>query len=188
MGPPGEDVTRLLKAWNDGSREALDELVPAVYSELRRLARSALRHERPGHTLQTTALVNEAYLRMVDQRKVSWRDRAHFFGAASEIMRRILVDHARKHRAGKRGAGATMVTLDEALAAAEQRDIDVLALDLALDTLAAVDPRQSELVVLRFFGGLNIKEAAHVLKISPATVSREWSTAKMWLRKELSPA
>ncbi len=172
-GPASDEVARLLRAWNDGSPEALDELVPIVYAELRRLARARLRQERSGHTLQTTALVNEAYLRLVDRRQVNWRDRAHFLGTASEIMRRILVDHARKRRAAKRGGGVTKVMLDEALAAAEEQDIDVLALDEALENLAAVDPRQSRLVVLRFFGGLNIDEAAHVMNISPATVKRE---------------
>lgn len=190
--PPGlprpgqrDGITRLLKAWNESDRRALDALMPSVYAELHDLAQATLRRERRNHSLQATALVNEAYLRLVDQRQVDWRNRAHFFGAAANIMRRILVDHARRRRADKRGGWATMVTLDEALDAAQGRDIDVLALDDALDQLATVDPKQSQLVELRFFGGLNITEAAEVMRLSPATLKREWRTARMWLRREL---
>ena len=179
------DVTGLLQAWGAGNREALDELMPVVYGELHRLARASLRGERPDHTLQATALVNEAYLKLVDQRRVRWQNRAHFFGTAAQLMRRILVDHVRQQRAAKRGGGATRVALDEALGVAEEREVDLLALDAALERLATLDPRQSQLVVLRFFGGLTIDEAAEVLQISPATVKREWSTAKVWLRREL---
>ncbi len=159
--------------------------MPSVYSELHDLAQAALRRERRDHSLQATALVNEAYLRLVDQRQVDWRNRAHFFGASANIIRRILVDHARKRRADKRGGWATKVTLDEALDAAKGADIDVLALDEALDHLSTVDPKQSQLVELRFFGGLSIAEAAEVMRLSPATLKREWRVARMWLRREL---
>ena len=187
-GPPRpgqDDVTQLLKAWNEGDRQALDALIPSVYSELHDLARAALRHERRNHSLQATALVNEAYLRLVDQRQVDWHNRAHFFGAAANIMRRILVDHARKRRSDKRGGWVTKVTLDEALDAAEEGGIDVLALDEALEQLAKAEPKQSQLVELRFFGGLNVTEAAEVMRLSPRTIKREWRIARMWLRREL---
>ena len=179
------DVTRLLQAWSAGSRDALDELMPVVYAELHRLAHVKLRTERADHTLQTAALVNEAYLRLVDQSRVRWQNRAHFFGTAAELMRRILIDHAREHRAAKRGGGATRIELDEALGVAEAHDIDLLALDGALERLHTLDPRQGRLVVLRFFGGLTIDETAVVLELSPATVKREWAMAKLWLRREL---
>lgn len=180
------DVTRLLQAWSAGNRGALDELMPVVYAELHRLARAHLRGERADHTLQATALVNEAYIRLVDQTRIRWESRAHFFGTAAQLMRRILVDHARRRRSQKRGGDATRVELDEALWAAEERAIDVLTLDAALERLAALDARQSRLVVLRFFGGLTIDEVASVLEISPATAKREWATAKAWLRRELA--
>ena len=179
------DVTHLLKAWGAGDHEALDELMPVVYSELRMLARGYLSGERRDHTLQATALVNEAYLRLIEQNRVSWQSRAHFFGIAAQMMRRILVDHARKHRADKRGSGLAPVPLDEALDAAEQGNIDLTALDDALTTLAELDPRQARVVELRYFGGLSIEETAEVLKLSPATVKREWATARAWLRREL---
>ncbi len=179
------DVTSLLQAWGDGDRAALDVLMPVVYAELHRLAGAHLRRERPDHTLQATALVNEAYLKLVDQHRVQWQNRAHFFGTAAQIMRRILVDHARQQGTAKRGGGATRVELDEALGAAEQRDIDLLALDAALERLARLDARQSQVVVLRFFGGLGIDEVAEVMNLSPSTVNREWKIAKIWLRREL---
>ena len=179
------DVTHLLQAWSAGNRDALDELMPVVYAELHRLASARLRGERTDHTLQATALVNEAYMRLVDQTRVRWQNRAHFFGTAAGLMRRILIDHARERRAAKRGGGATRVELDEALGVAEARDIDVLALDTALQRLERLDTRQCRLVVLRFFGGLTIDEVAEVSELSPATVKREWATAKLWLRREL---
>jgi RNA polymerase sigma factor (TIGR02999 family) len=180
------DVTRLLQAWSAGNRGALDELTPVVYAELHRLARINLRGERADHSLQATALVNEAYVRLVGQTRIRWESRAHFFGTAAQLMRRILVDHARRRQSLKRGGLATRVELDDALGAAEERSIDVLALDQALERLAVLDARQSQLVVLRFFGGLTIEEVAEVLEISPATAKREWTTARVWLRRELS--
>ncbi len=181
----GSDVTLLLKAWSDGDRDALDELMPIVYSELYRLARARLQGERADHTLQTGALVNEAYMRLVDQTRVRWQNRAHFFGTAAGLMRRILIDHARERRSAKRGGGATRVELDEARGAAENTDIDVLALDVALDRLEKMDPRQCRLVVLRFFGGLTVNEVASIMGMSSGTVKREWNAAKLWLRREL---
>ena len=180
------DVTGLLQAWNEGRPGALDELMPIVYAELHRLARATLRGERPDHTLQATALVNEAYVRLVGQTRIRWQNRAQFFGTAAQFMRRILVDHARDRLAAKRGGGAPRVELDDALLATQERGIDLLALDAALERLEALDERQSRLVVLRFFGGLTIEEAAAVLEISPATAKREWSTARIWLRRELA--
>ena len=180
------DVTGLLQAWNKGQPGALNELMPVVYAELHRLARANLRRERPDHTLQATALVNEAYMRLVGQTRVSWQNRAQFFGTAAQFMRRILVDHARDRLSAKRGGGAPRVEFDEALLATEERGVDLLALDAALERLEALDSRQSQLVVLRFFGGLTIEEAASVLEISPATAKREWLTARIWLRRELA--
>ena len=181
-----QNVTKLLIAWSDGNKQALDLLMPIVFDELRRQAAGYLRRERAGHTLQTTALVNEAYLRLVDQEHVRWQNRAHFFGIAAQLMRRILVDHARaKHRA-KRGGADLRVTLDEATAVARDREVDLVSLDEALDRLAKIDPQQSRVVELRFFGGLNVEETAEVLRISPATVKRDWSVAKAWLYREIS--
>ena len=186
MPEPKQNVTELLIAWSDGSKQALDLLMPIVFDELRRQAAGYLRRERAGHTLQTTALVNEAYLRLVDQKHVRWQNRAHFFGIAAQLMRRILVDHARaKHRA-KRGGADLRVTLDEATVVARDPQIDVVALDEALDRLAKIDPQQSRVVELRFFGGLNVKETAEVLRISPSTVKRDWSVAKAWLYREIN--
>ena len=182
--PP--DVTRLLQAWNDGRPGALDALMPIVYGELHRLAKASLRRERPDHTLQATALVNEAYVRLVGQTRMRWQNRAQFFGTAAQFMRRILVDHARDRLSAKRGAGAPRIELDEAILATEERGIDLLALDAALERLEQLDARQGRLVVLRFFGGLTIEEAAEVLEVSPATAKREWVTARMWLRRELA--
>ena len=178
-------ITELLVAWSEGDERALEALTPLVYDELRRLARSYMRQERPGHTLQSTALVHEAFLRLVDQR-VRWNSRAQFFGIAAQMMRRILVDHAKAQSAAKRGAGAFRIELDEGLAAFPQRDVDLLALDEALKRLTKVDPQRSRIVELRFFGGLSNEESAEVLGISPATIQRQWSGARAWLFHELS--
>jgi len=179
------NVTELLVAWSRGDRDALDALMPVVYGELRRIARGHLARERRDHTLQTTALVHEAYLKLVDQRRVQWQNRAHFFGVAASMMRRILVDHARARKAGKRGSGAPTLALELAPDVSAQPKVDLLGLDDALDRLTAIDPRQGRLVELRFFGGLSIEEAAEVLELSPATLGREWSMAKAWLYKEM---
>ena len=182
MDAPGPDeVTRLLEELSNGKTGALEELLPLVQAELRRQAARYLRRERPNHTLQPTALVHEAFLRLIEQRDVRWQNRAHFFGIAAQAMRRILVDHARTHGRAKRGGGAPMVTLDEAVVAAEERSIDLLALDQALERLAVEDPRQAKVVELRFFGGLSVEETALVMDISPATIKREWTMAKAWL-------
>jgi RNA polymerase sigma factor (TIGR02999 family) len=183
--PPTARITQLLVAWSGGRREALDDLLPLVYDELRRLASRYLRHESRDHTLQPTALVHEAYLRLIDQRKVRWHNRAHFYGIAAQIMRRILVDHARARRAEKRGAGWERVPLIEDQLPAGAGDVDVLALDEALGRLAAFDPQQERIVELRYFGGLTIDEVAEVVGLSAATVVREWTIAKAWLRAEL---
>jgi len=183
---PREDVTALLRQWSDGRQDALDRLLPEIYAELRKLASSYLRRERSDHTWQATALVNEAFLRLVDQRAVQWENRAHFFGIAAQMMRRILVDHARAHGAAKRGDGQAPLALDEALVAAPSSNVDVLALDEGLTRLAALDPQQARVVELRFFGGLTMEETAVALRISPATVGREWALAKAWLYAELS--
>ena len=177
-------INRLLADWGQGNEQARDALIPVVYGELRRLARRHLWRERPDHTLQSAALVNEAYLRLVRQDAPQWQNRAHFFGVAAQLMRHILVDHARNRMAGKRG-GAPRLSLDPELAPAHNPEIDVVALDGVLDKLTALDPQQGRLIELRFFGGLSIEEAAVVLGISPATVKREWTTARAWLRREL---
>ena len=179
------DVTALLTEWGRGNTSALNELLPLVYAELRRVAARQLRRERGSLTLQPTALVHELYLRLVDQRHVDWRDRAHFFGVAAQVMRRILVDHARRHRASKRGDGLPTVSLDEAMEEAAPNHIPVLALDHALDRLADVDQDLARIVELRAFGGLTIEEVACVLRVSPTTAKREWRTAKAWLTREL---
>jgi RNA polymerase sigma factor (TIGR02999 family) len=179
-------VTQLLVEWSRGNQAALDELFPIVYEELRRLARAYLRHEAPGHTLQPTALVHEAYLRLVDQQSVNWQNRAQFFGLSAQMMRRILVNHAVSRRAAKRGGDARKVPLDEALDFFAERSVDLVALDQALKTLAAFDPRQSQIVELRFFGGLTIEETADVTGVSPATVKREWTAARLWLLREMA--
>jgi RNA polymerase sigma factor (TIGR02999 family) len=183
--PPAK-ITQLLIAWSGGRREALDDLLPLVYEELKRLASRYLRHESSERTLQPTALVHEAYLRLIDQRRVRWRNRAHFYGVAAQIMRRILVDHARARRAEKRGAGWERVPLVEDQTPAGAGDIDLLALDDALKRLAAFDAQQERIVELRYFGGLTIDEVAEVEGLSAATVVREWTIAKAWLRAELS--
>jgi RNA polymerase sigma factor (TIGR02999 family) len=180
------DVTRLLVNWTNGDKKALEALMPMVYGELHRLARRYLRRERSDHTLQSTALVHEAYLRLVDQKGVQWQNRAHFFAVAAQMIRRILVDHARTHNAEKRGGGACMLALDEAIAVPQRRDLNLVALDEAINGLAAIDPQQGRIVELRFFGGLSIEETAEVLSISPATVKRDWAVAKAWLYRDLS--
>jgi RNA polymerase sigma factor (TIGR02999 family) len=178
-------VTALLGDWSRGNQSALNQLLPLVYAELRRIAARQLRGERVNHTLQPTALVHEAYLRLVDQRQVDWHGRAHFFGVAAQIMRRILVDHARRHAAAKRGDGVQSVSIDDAKEVASSGELPILALDRALDRLEKVDPELARIVELRAFGGLSIEEAAHVLNVSPSTVKREWRTAKAWLTREL---
>jgi len=183
---PPEDVTRLLLAWREGDENALARLIPVVYDELRRLAASYMRRERPDHTLQPTALLNEAYLRLIDQTRVAWQGRAHFFGIAARMMRRILMDHARQHKAAKRGSGGRKLPLDEALEEPMRQDLDLLALDEALTRLEELDPRQSRVVELRFFAGLEVTEVAEVLAVSPATVKREWAVARVWLHREIS--
>jgi RNA polymerase sigma factor (TIGR02999 family) len=185
MTPSTKVITRLLDGWSNGDRAAFEQLVPVVYDELRRIAGQRLQHERPHHTLQPTALVHEAYLKLIDQRHPRWRNRAHFFAIAATLMRRILVDHARGHVAAKRGDGVPAVSLEGVDAAMPEPHVDVVALNQALERLASIDPRQSRLVELRFFGGLSIEETADVLGISPATVSREWSSAKAWLYREV---
>lgn len=184
---PG-DVTGMLLAWNRGEPGALDRLVPAVQEELHRVARGYMREERSDHTLQATALVNEAYLKLVDQTRVTWKNRAHFIGIAARLMRRILVDHARQRAAKKRGGPDLRVTLAEDVAAPEDRSLDLIALDMALQKLAALEPRQSRVVELRFFGGLTREEAAEVLNVSLETIKRDWIAAKAFLFRELKGA
>jgi RNA polymerase sigma factor (TIGR02999 family) len=181
-----KSITQLLVAWGDGDHAALEQLVPLVYAELRRLARSHLRGERREHTLQTTALVNEAYLRLVEQKQVRWQNRAHFLAIAATQMRRILVDYARRRQYQKRGGGAPQVTLAEAEPLSDERAPDLVALDEALQSLAEVDPRRSQVVELKFFGGLSIEETAGVLGVSTTTVERDWTIAKAWLHKTLT--
>jgi len=181
-----EEITRLLREWSNGNKAALDKLMPVVYSELRRLAAHYMRHERPGHTLQSTALVNEAYIRLAGARETQWQDRAHFFAVASQIMRHILVDHARSYKYAKRGGGATKVELDEAAVLSEERAAELIALDEALKDLETIDPRKSQVVEMRFFGGLSIDETAEVLKLSSMTVQREWRWAKAYLYKHIN--
>lgn len=185
MAPAPQQVTQLLIAWGGGDQAALDELMPLVYEKLRWLAHQCMRRERQGHTLHTSALVNEAYLRLVDQKSIHWQNRAHFFGIAARLMRQVLVDYARKRRYAKRGGDARHVPLDEALIVSEERAAEVVALDDALKSLAEIDPRQSQIVELRFFGGLSIEETAEVLAVSPGTVMRDWTLAKAWLRREM---
>jgi RNA polymerase sigma factor (TIGR02999 family) len=176
----------LLIAWGDGNQAALDKLMPLVFEELRRLAHNYMRKEHPGHTLQTTALVNEAYFRLVNQKHVHWQNRTHFFAISAQLMRRILVDHARSHQYVKRGGGTHKVSLDEGAIVAQGQAADLIALDEALVELAAVDERKSSIVELRFFGGLNVDETAAALKISPRTVMREWSMARAWLYRTIN--
>ena len=179
-------VTQLLIDWSKGDQAALDQLMPLVYSELRRLATNYLRRERQGHTLQPTALVNEAYLKLVDQRNAKWQNRAQFFGISAQLMRRILVDHARQHRAAKRGGSEQQrLSITSAEKLAKQSEIDLLALNEALDELTKMDPQQARIVELKFFGGLSIEETAEVLGIGHATVERDWKMARAWLRRQL---
>ena len=185
MASASGPVTQLLLAWTSGNRAALEELIPVVYPELRRIAARYLRHERVGHTLQPTALVHEAYLKLIDQERAEWQNRAQFFGVAAQLMRRILVDHARERAADKRGGGVRPVTLVDAMAAAPDRGIDILALDEALERLTALYPEQGHLVELRYFGGLTIEETGEVLGLSPATVKRQWAVARAWLLANL---
>jgi RNA polymerase sigma factor (TIGR02999 family) len=184
--PVPREITQLLLAWSQGDRSALEQLIPQVYEELRRLARRYMGQERAGHALQTTALVNEAYLRLIDSSQVRWQNRAHFFAVSAQLMRRILVDFARSHHNLKRGGEAQRVSLDEALVVSEEPGADLVALDDALSALAGLDRRQSQVVELRFFGGLSVEEAAEVLKVSPTTVRRDWTLARAWLHRELS--
>jgi RNA polymerase sigma-70 factor, ECF subfamily len=186
MAPSPQQVTRLLAAWGGGDRAALDELMPLVYEELRRLARRCMNRERAGHTLQTSALVNEAYLRLADQTDINWQGRAHFFGIAARLMRQILVDYARRRGYAKRGGDARRVDLDEAMVVSGERAAEVLALDEALKSLAEMDPRKSQVVELRFFGGLSIEETAEVLGVSEGTVRRDWALAKAWLHHAIT--
>ncbi len=183
--PSPKEVTRLLVDWGNGDQAALDELIPLVYDELRRVAGRYMRRESQDHTLQTSALVNEAYLRLVDQRSVQWQNRAHFFGVAAQLMRRILVDHARSRSRAKRGGGAQMVSLDEQ-AVMSKEVAEVIALDEALKTLAEMDLRKSQIVEMKFFGGLTNEEVAEVLKVTSRTVEREWRKAKAWLNRAIN--
>ena len=182
---PRPEATRLLIDWSKGNREAAAGLMPLVYDELRRLARGYLQRERSDHTLQATGLVHEAYLRLVDQGTTTWQNRAHFFGVAAQLMRRILVDYARRHRRGKRGGALDKVEFDESLALSVSRDLNLIALDDALQDLAALNPQHSQIVELRFFGGMTIEEVAEVLDVSPRTVQREWRMARAWLRRQI---
>lgn len=184
--PSKVEVTRLLKAWGEGDDGALARLTPVVENELHRVAHRCMARENPGHTLQTTALVNEVYLRLVDIHGVSWQDRAHFFAMSARLMRRILTDFARSRHYQKRGAGAVQVSLDESLLVTPQKDADIMALDAALTDFAVLYPRQSRVVELRFFGGLEVEEAAEALKVSPVTVKRDWRFAKAWLLRAMS--
>ena len=188
MGPRLNEVSALLAAWSDGNETARDALIPLVYDELRRLAGHYMALERSAHSLQATALVHEAYLRLIDQRQARWQGRAHFFALASRMMRRILVDYARGRHYAKRGGAARRVSLDEAMVVSEEKTQDVVALDEALTRLAAIDFRKSQVVELRYFGGLSIEEIAEVLKISVVTVRRDWSTAKAWLYRDMRGA
>jgi RNA polymerase sigma factor (TIGR02999 family) len=183
---PPNQVTELLQGWRDGDQRALDALLPLVYKELRRLAHFQLRKERPDHTLQSAALVNEAYLRLVGAAPPLWEGRTHFFAIASQLMRQILVDYARRRRAGKRGGSVCMLSLDDAIEKARGKEVDVVALDDALQRLAEIDPRQSRIVEMRFFGGLTLEEISAALEIAPATVQRDWTAARAWLHREIS--
>ncbi len=184
--PVPQEVTQLLIAWSNGDQAAQEKLIPLVYDELRRLARRYMNREPAGHTLQTTALVNEAYLRLIEQKDVKWQNRAHFFAISSQLMRRILVSMARARQAHKRGGEARQVSLDEALVISEERAAELVALDESLNELAALDQRRSRVVELRYFGGLSVEETAEVLKVSPETVMREWKRAKAWLYSQLN--
>ena len=179
------EVSQLLLAWGDGDQGALSRLIPLVYQELNRMAARYMRRESPGHTLQTSGLVNEAYLKLVDQKNVHWQNRAHFFGVAAQLMRRILVDHARKHARIKRGGDVTKLSLDETAIISPDRAAEFIALDDALTSLTEMDPYKSRIVEMKFFGGLNFEEVAEVEKVSPRTIRREWRKAKAWLQQEM---
>ena len=183
--PENGEISRILHAWSEGDPQALEKLTPIVYDELYRLARRYMRRERPGHSLQTSALVNEAYMRLVDYSRMQWSDRAHFFAVSSQVMRRILVDHARRRNL-KRGAGVRHVSLDEGAMVGGGEDVDMVALDRALNELERIDPRKMRIVEMRFFGGLSVEETAEVLQISPVTVKRDWRSARAWLYCELT--
>jgi RNA polymerase sigma factor (TIGR02999 family) len=183
---PSHEVTQFLVDWGNGDQSALNKLIPLVYDELRRMAHHYMARENPDHTLQTTALVNDAYLRLIDQNRTNWQNRAQFFGIAAQLMRRILVDHARSHAYAKRGGGTTQVPLDEGAVLSPQRAADVLALDEALNQLTTIDPRKCRIVELRYFGGFTVEETASLLQVSDVTVMRDWSLAKAWLRREIS--
>jgi RNA polymerase sigma factor (TIGR02999 family) len=185
--PAGSDISTLLRAWSDGDQSALEKLTPIVYDELHRVARRYMKGERPGHSLQTTALVNEAYTRLVDYKRMQWQDRAHFFAVSAQLMRRILVEHARRHNL-KRGAGVLHVSLDEAAIVGGDEDTNLIALDDAMNALARLDPRKVQVVEMRFFGGLSVEETAEVLKVSTVTVKRDWRAARTWLYRELTRA
>ena len=185
--PAVSDVSTLLRAWSGGDQGALKRLTPLVYDELHRLARRYMKRERAGHSLQTTALVNEAYMRLVDYERMEWQNRAHFFAVSAQLMRRILVEHARRHNL-KRGAGVQHVSLEEAAVVGGEQDTDMVALDNAMNALARIDPRKVQVVEMRFFGGLSVEEAAEVLKVSPVTVKRDFRAAKAWLYRELMSA
>jgi RNA polymerase sigma factor (TIGR02999 family) len=186
MTPSPQQVTQLLSAWSDGDLSARDQLMPLVYDELHRLAHRYMKRESPGHTLQTSALVNEAFVKLVDQRNVRWQNRAHFFGIAAQLMRRILVDHARGRQTAKRGEGVQAVSFDDALYVSDERSAEVIAVHEALEQLAKFDERKGHIVELRFFGGLSIDETADVLGVSPGTVMRDWTLAKAWLHREMN--
>jgi RNA polymerase sigma-70 factor, ECF subfamily len=183
--PPPNEITERLIAWGAGDRAALDQLLPVVYQELRRMAGNYLRQENPGHTLQPTALVHEAWLRLIDQARVDWRNRAQFFGVAAQMMRRILVDHAKAKHREKRGGDAVKLSLDDAINLSRERAADLLALDDALDELTRVDERKSRVVELRYFGGFTVEEIAQILEVSPETVMRDWKLAKAWLYQQI---
>jgi RNA polymerase sigma-70 factor, ECF subfamily len=186
MNPSSQSVTQLLLDWRNGDQTALDRLMPLVYEELRRIAAHYMRNERQGHTLQTSALVNEAYLRLVDHENIEWQNRAHFFGVAAQAIRRILVDYARTRNYQKRGGGARQVSLDEAATVAEEHEAEMIELDDALNELARIDERKCHVVELRYFGGLSVEETAEALGVSIQTVGRDWNTAKAWLLREMS--
>lgn len=183
--PAAEDVSTLLRAWSDGDQSALERLTPVVYDELHRLARRYMKGEHSGHSLQATALVNEAYMRLVDYKSMQWQNRAHFFAVSAQLMRRILVDHARRHNL-KRGGGVQHVSFEDTAEVGGDRAADLVALDEAMHALARIDPRKVQVVEMRFFGGLSVEETAEVLKVSPVTVMRDWNTAKAWLYRELT--
>ena len=185
MTPSREDLNGLLTDWSNGDQDALNRLMPLVYEELHRLASRYLRHERVGHTLQTTALVHEAYLKLVDQKKANWQSRVQFFAAAAKVMRHVLVDYARSRKAAKRGGAYCRLSLDEATVSAQEKDADLLSLNEALNHLSEIDPQQSRVVELRVFGGLTVEDTAQALGISPRTVKREWSMAKAWLHQQI---